>query len=112
MHAIDWFYPYNSVSQALTIGITESGTPSYGHSGYKLSCNVVGIDTGKLRIDYQWTKVNASLQTLINPTNNRELSFPSPLQLSDAGVYVCNVIVSLHDENTTAEKVHTLHIQS
>jgi hypothetical protein len=100
------------ISQALTIGITEHGTPYYGQHGYKLSCNVTDIDTDQLSIDYQWTKVNASLQTRINQTNNRELSFPSPLRLSDAGEYVCNVTVSRYGENTTAENVHTLHIQS
>ena len=113
MHATDLIIKY-VFSQALTIGITHSGTPSYGQDGYKLTCNVIGIDTGKIKIGYQWTKLNASIQTRTNPTNNQELLFPSnsPLKLSDAGVYVCEVNVSLFDQYTTAVNSYSLYIQS
>ena len=103
-------------SQALTVGITDSGTPSYGQDGYKLTCNVIGIGTDKINIEYQWNKLNASIQTHINPTDNQELVFPSPLILSDAGVYICGVNVSLLDHDqyyaTAVNSNYSLYIQS
>lgn len=113
MHATDLLITY-VFSQALTIGIIDSGIPSrsYGQDSYKLTCNVIGIDTGKINIGYQWTKLNASIHTRTNLTNNQELLFPSPLKLSDAGVYVCEVNVSLFGQYVTAVNSYSLYIQS
>ena len=71
-----------------TINISNVGTNTAGGK-YSLICMVTGgID--KLIGNYNWTKDNGIAQTVVG--NSRTLFF-SPLKLSDAGQYLCQVTI-------------------
>ena len=62
-----------------------------GQTGYTLTCTVTGAENLSPTITYQWTRDNGTTQTQVG-TNSNTLSF-SPLSLSDAGRYTCDVTV-------------------
>ena len=63
-----------------------------GQPGYTLTCSVTGAENLSPTITYQWTRDIGTTQTQVE-TNSNTLSF-SPLSLSDAGRYTCDVTVS------------------
>ena len=70
-----------------------------GQNGYSLTCGVNGAGNLNPSITYQWTKNNDTQTQIQVGANPAVLSF-SPLRLSDAGRYTCNVTVSsLHLDN-------------
>ena len=62
-----------------------------GQTGNTLTCNVSGADSLKPTITYQWTRNNSNTPTQVG--NSRILTL-SPLRLSNAGDYNCNVTIS------------------
>ena len=76
---------------AISVQITDSGVPVLGQNGYSLTCNVSGTENLNPNITYQWTKNYGSRVQVDSAT--RILSF-SPLKLSDAGQYTCQVTIS------------------
>lgn len=108
-------YIFYALFQAITVSITERGTPLLKQNGYNLTCNAIGIEylvsdsNHNITIEYQWTKFNNTLTT-----DNQVLSF-SPFELSDAGIYTCKVSISsaiLLNDSVTAINSHNLYIQS
>ena len=70
-----------------------------GQNGYSLTCGVNGAHNLNASIIYQWTKNNGTQTQIQVGANPAVLSF-SPLKLSDAGRYTCNITVSsLHLDN-------------
>ena len=53
-------------------------------------CIVIGIRSDSLIVNYLWTKNNGTTQIVVG--NSRTLFF-SPLKLSDAGQYICEVTI-------------------
>ena len=64
-----------------------------GQNGYSLSCGVSGADNLDPSITYEWTKKNGTETQLQAGSDPNIVSF-SPLRLSDAGEYTCQVNVS------------------
>ena len=81
-----------SSAPTILIIISDSGSPVLGQTGYTLTCAVIGDENLSPTITYQWTRDNGATQTQVG-TNSNTLSF-SPLSLSDAGRYTCDVTVS------------------
>ena len=82
----------------MDVEIIESVTPQLGLSDYSLTCVVSGADSQSLsgRIAYQWfdntqTRIDASTSVLSL----------SPLTLSSAGRYVCEVTLLEHPANAS-----------
>ena len=73
----------------VNVEITTNGTKVLGESGYSLRCGVIVTGTANPSMTYQWTK-NNGIQTQVG--TDEVLSF-SPLRLSDAGRYTCQVTV-------------------
>ena len=89
--------------------VTSSKEESAAGQDYRLTCNVSGAENIIPIITYQWTKENGT-QTLVE-TNSSTLFF-SPLKLSDAGLFTCNIGVSspyldveIRGSNTTKVKI-------
>ena len=81
-----------SSAPTILIIISDSGSPVLGQTGYTLTCAVIGDENLSPTITYQWTRDNGTTQTQVG-TNSNTLSF-SPLSLSDAGRYTCDVTIS------------------
>ena len=76
----------------MSFQISDSGaTPTAGES-YWLTCNVSGAENLNPTTTYRWTKNSGSGQTQIG-ANSNTLSF-TPLRLTDAASYVCEVTIS------------------
>ena len=73
----------------MSVQIRDGGaTPTAGEN-YLLTCNVSGAENLNPTISYRWIK---NSQTPVG-TNSNTLSF-TPLQLSDAASYICEVTIS------------------
>ena len=70
-----------------------------GQTGIILTCKIFGADNLNPTITYQWTRNNGTTQISIG-TNLNTLSLP-PLQLSDAGFYLCRVTSALLNNPVT-----------
>lgn len=94
---------------AAIVQVTTSGVPVIGQNSYTLTCKALVADYFCPLIYYQWTKKNGT----ITQSENRTLSF-SPLRLSDAGQYTCQVTVSSYRLNVEAieMKSHEIRVQS
>ena len=68
----------------IAVALSGDGTPTAGQS-YTLTCSVSGVSV----TTYQWRKDDSVIQG----QTTEMLSF-SPLRLSDAGQYTCEVIVN------------------
>ena len=93
--------------------VTPSGNLMLGKSGYSLSCRVSGTDDLDPFLTYQWTKKNGTqIQIQLGPDPNI-LSF-SPLRLSDAGEYSCQVNVSSYylSNDISVLSSHVISIKS
>ena len=66
-------------------------TPTPGED-YQLTCSVSGADNLNPTTTYRWTRSSGSGQTQVG-TNSNTLSF-TPLELSNAASYVCEVTIS------------------
>ena len=89
--------------------MVSDGTPTVGDS-YSLTCTVTGADRLNPTITYQWFKDN----TMVSGETQSTLSF-SPLSLSDAGQYRCDVTVSstlLSQSITKMSNTQDLTLQS
>ena len=53
-------------------------------------CTVIGIEIDHLTVNYQWMKNNGTTEIVVG---NFSTLFLSPLRLSDAGQYMCQVII-------------------
>ena len=72
------------------VQISDGGvTPTAGENNYLLMCSVSGAENLNPTITYRWIK-NSGTQV---GTNSSNLSF-TPLRLSDAANYVCEVTIS------------------
>ena len=72
----------------MSVQISGSGrTPNLGQN-YSLICSVPEVNDN---VTYQWRKAGDSIED--GPSADGVLSF-SPLRLSDAGLYTCNVDVN------------------
>ena len=83
---------------------------------YSLTCGVNGTGNLNASITYQWTKNNGT-QTQIQVGADPAVLFFSPLNLSDAGQYTCQVTVSysspfLYDIIVTMNGSQTITIRS
>ena len=76
----------------MSFQVTDSGaTPTAGES-YQLNCSVSGAENLNPITTYRWTRNSGSGQTQVG-ANSNTLSF-TPLRLTDAASYVCEVTVS------------------
>ena len=91
-----------SFSDMISVQISDGGaTPTAGQN-YTLTCSVSRVENFNPIIAYQWTKNNGT--EIQVGTNSNTLSF-SPLKLSDAGQYMCQVTVD-SDMYGAIEYVH------
>jgi hypothetical protein len=80
--ACDW-----CLGTSVSVQVTGSvATPALGQS-YSLTCEVVGASGPIAPSAYQWRKDGTVVST------GSTLSFSTPLSLSDAGQYTCQVSV-------------------
>ena len=84
---------YDIVSSVPFIGVTVTANPSNSPlmvgQNYTLTCEVSGAERLSPIIAYQWTRNNQE----VSDNNSKTLNL-SPLRLSHAGSYACNVTVS------------------
>ena len=71
----------------ITVTVAGSGEPQLGQQSYSLTCTFTGTTSSASR--YRWLKNGIPVESEIAQT----LSF-SPLQLSDAGLYTCEVTIN------------------
>ena len=93
------------------VRIIPSGDPMLGES-YTLTCKVLVAEHLCPSITYQWIKNNSTVTQLEAPPNS--LSF-SPLRLSDAGQYNCQVTINSSPfkiNNITVIGFHDIKFQS
>ena len=76
----------------MSVQITDDGTTPTAGENYLLICRVSGAEDLNPTITYRWTKNSGSDQTQVG-TSSSTLSF-TPLRLSDAASYVCEVTIS------------------
>ena len=79
-----------------------------GQTGNTLTCDVSGADNLNSTITYQWIRDNGSTQISVGTNSN---TF-SPLRLSDAGDYTCNISSILLDNSVSASNTQSVMIQS
>ena len=94
--------------------IANLNTPlMVGQTGYTLTCDVSGAGNLDPMIIYQWTRSDGTTQTQVG--NSRTLNL-SPLGLSHAGNYTCNVTVNSvllnNDITASADNLQSVTIQS
>ena len=89
--------------------VTTSGVPIIGQNSYTLTCKALVADHLCPHISYRWTKING----IVTQPENRTITF-SPLRLSDAGRYTCQVTVCSYRFNNevTVMKSHEVRVQS
>ena len=76
----------------MSIQVSTSGaTPTLGIHNYRLTCRVSGTENLNSITTYSWTKNSGSGQTQVGTSST--LSY-TPLRLSDAASYVCEVTIS------------------
>ena len=85
------FIPYVVPSLNLMVIITTNFTTflKVGQTGNTLTCEVSGAERFSPLITYQWTRNNR----VVSDGNLKTLNL-SPLRLSHAGSYACNVNIS------------------
>ena len=75
----------------VSIQISDGGATPTGGQNYQLSCSVSGAENLNPTIMYRWIKSSGSGQTQVGTSST--LSY-TPLRLSDAASYVCEVTIS------------------
>ena len=76
----------------MSVQITDDGTTPIAGENYLLICRVSGAEDLNPIITYRWTKNSGNGQTQVG-TSSSTLSV-TPLRLSDAASYVCEVTIS------------------
>ena len=77
---------------SVSVQISDGGaTPTAGEN-YQLTCSVSGANNLNPTITYRWSRNSGSGQTSLG-TDSNILSF-TPLQLSEAATYVCEVTIN------------------
>ena len=76
----------------MSVQITDDGTTPTAGENYPLICRVSGAENLNPTITYQWIKNSGSGQAQVGVSSST-LSF-TPLRLSDAASYVCEVTIS------------------
>ena len=89
--AMEFFF-YPTAPQISAMVTANRNTPLMVNGDNTLTCDVSGDDNLSSTITYQWTRSDATSQTLVG-TNSRTLSLSS-VGLSDAGNYACHATVS------------------
>ena len=104
------FYAVPQISAQITSTPIEV-TPIAGQN-YTITCVVLGADNLNSTLTYKWTKSNSS-QTLCIPTTNNALFNFSPIKISDAGNYSCEVNNSSNylEESVVVVKSNSKHLQ-
>ena len=83
-----FYFPAPTVS----VQVTDSGATPTAGDYYQLTCSVSGDENlNHTTTTYRWTKNSGSGQLQVGASST--LSF-TPLRLSDAASYVCEVIIS------------------
>ncbi len=94
--------------------ISDEDVAPVAGQDYALTCGIIGAENLNPNITYQWTKDSGRNRTKIRNQSSSILF--SPLKLSDAGQYVCHVIVQspyiYNDVTTVAYKNVTLKRKS
>ena len=84
-----------------------------GLTGYTLTCDVSGAGNLNPTIIYQWTRSDGTIQTQVGKSRTLNLS---PLGLSHAGDYTCNVTINSvllnNDITVSADNHQSVTIQS
>ena len=76
----------------MSVEVNASGAIPTAGQNYQLTCSGSGAENLNPTITYRWTKNNGSGQIQVG-ANSSTLSF-TPLRLSDAASYVCEVTIS------------------
>jgi hypothetical protein len=90
-----------------TVNISSVGTRTAG-GNHSLMCIVTGVRIGN-HFNYNWTKNNGTAQTVVG---NSSTLFFSPLKLSDAGQYSCQLQVMIGSQMYGAIEYINLNIES
>jgi hypothetical protein len=78
---------------AVAVQIGENTIPQIGLSDYALTCTISGIINSNAT-QYRWLKDSSTQIWNSTGTNSSILSFASPLKLSNAGNYTCEVSIA------------------
>ena len=81
---------YSFSAPIVSVEISNHGIVSAAGADYELSCNVTGVENLNTSMTYRWTK-NSGTQTSVGMNSNIVFS---PLRLSDAASYSCEVTIS------------------
>lgn len=87
--------PINSmknINPIVSLQISDGGDPPTVGQNYTLNCHVSGAETIQVFISYKWTKYSNSTES--HTLSNSSKLFFSPLRLSNAGNYSCQINVS------------------
>ena len=76
---------------AISINISDSAAHLTAGGSYNLTCCVYGVENLHPTLTYHWIRNNV---TLMQAGTNSSMLLFSPLRLSDAGEYVCHVIIA------------------
>ena len=76
----------------MSVQVKGGGAAPTAGEDYQLTCSISGVGNLSPTTTYRWTKNSGSGQTQVE-TNSNTLSF-TPLRLSDAASYICEIIVS------------------
>ena len=79
------------IAPSVSVQISDGGAIPTAGENYQLTCSVSGAENLNAVIAYRWTKSSGSGQTQVG-TSSSTLSF-TPLRLSDAASYVCEVTI-------------------
>ena len=83
----------------MAVQIRENIAPQIGLSDYTLTCTISGAETLNTNMTYRWFKdINTPTRNSVG-TNTSVLSFSSPLKLSNAGNYTCQVSTVRESQN-------------
>ena len=91
---------------AVTVQIGENTAPQIGLSDYTLTCSISGIVDRNAT--YRWIKDSSTQIWNSTGTNSSILSFASPLKLSNAGNYTCEVSIARESPSLASSVMATI----
>ena len=75
-----------------------------------VTCNIFGVEHNDLiTLTYTWIKENGTAHIIVG-TNSKTLNF-SPVKMSDAAQYICNVVIRVNQQSKVINTTHDLYIQ-
>ena len=86
-----WHKQCHTYINAVGVRIGENTAPQIGLNDYALTCTISG--TVNRNVTYRWIKDSSTRIWNSTGTNSSILSFASPLKLSDAGNYTCEILI-------------------